>query len=298
MKTLILQLPSNRQYAGTLSIGDGSAPITAVGTCDSDFEGHEPKLGSSKLKQINLNKQATNEELFAAYGPAVLVFEAVSGEATRVSNTPDDRNILAIHAGETDDDDNLLPTNGSIRISNGDMVDLLNYIGRDKIVSLDIEERKWGMLARAVAPLVAVRASKEVFIAPTPTPWSNHTSSSGFNPWFWLWVYDSMSSSNHHAYQDVPGFHPGEGRSGGGGADASLDTVGVAAQHSAPPSTEAATATADVGVAPPPVIVDPFVNDGGTNQPPSSTEVESPAEPPAGSDRSGFTSEPEHSSSY
>ena len=171
---------TNRNYVGTLTVHvhdkDYEFPICAKS--DDELEVNDPPVGRI-YQLVRIVKTDDDEEVRAAYGPAVIFFETASKDF-----------VLALHGGNTDITDQLLPTEGTLRMINGDLVDLLSLIREERKVILTLSEEDIGIYRRFVTAKVSSYRSPRI----------SHNDSTGYrrtsfiddmlnSPFFWMWLF-------------------------------------------------------------------------------------------------------------
>lgn len=122
----------NRNHAGEIII-DG------VGTCyvsARSYTDKQVKPGTYRLLKVVKTKNADE------YGSHLLVFGSGS-----------EKRIVCLHGGMTDDDDNLYPTAAGLRVSDEDLLEILDAIRGKSEVTLAIEEKS-GIFSGLMHPYV------------------------------------------------------------------------------------------------------------------------------------------------
>jgi hypothetical protein len=150
---------SNRDYLGKLSVinhGRTAQEFEISAKSDPGLGIADPPAGRYKLLDV---KDVTEEhrEVVAAYGESVIYFERMGGFP--VASNCEGKFILAIYGGS--DGDDLLPTDGGIRLSNDDLATLIDLIG-DAKVSLSISEESVGLLGRFTHRKVSKRSPRKL----------------------------------------------------------------------------------------------------------------------------------------
>jgi hypothetical protein len=195
--------------------------------------------GYELKKIVDLSEQ--DRDTYYVYGSHIIYFTSVVGGS-----------VLALHGGETDENGHLLPTEGSLRVSSIDLLQLVELLAGESNVTLDMREDHMGFLQRAFAPKVSSLSAPQVKV-PVVREADGGTLSS---PIFWLLVYMWYSSNSdvQGEMTVVPPFNPGDGTFGGAGASGDFETPAVV-ETAVPQETEMPATTLEAAL---PLIVDPF----------------------------------------
>ena len=149
---------------------------------------------------------ANPEEIIPHYGDATLLFKQIEG--SNEANSPDGY-IIALHGGDTDENDHLLMTEGGLRLHNDDLQTLLDSIDPNDKVGLEIVAAEAGMFKEwfghkvSNAPLPGYdtdyrQNAPDVVV---------HDSTGGIldNPFFWMWAMSALG--NDESYGGGAGFN-------------------------------------------------------------------------------------------
>lgn len=205
MKQLLLRVSADRSTLGILSIGSGGWSVAASAKSDPASNLPDPAVGHYRLIRSTQIPEAF-EEARRAYGATMLFFQ--------VGQT-----VIPLHAGDLAPSGKLLPTEGGIRLSNEDFRKLVEQIGDDADVRLEILETKEidavsaaagerVKVSRQPAPRPSRRpgrgpASSSPAFSSSPTVHHHHSSSTD-DFWFWYWVFsDNGHQCHHHDYPPV-----------------------------------------------------------------------------------------------
>ncbi len=221
MKLKILVF-DNRRYVGKLSFTSKNGAQYEYKVCaqaSPEIDGAvNPPVGNYAFIKTVENAA----ELIEGYGTHILFFQAVGGDASRTSNYKGGKFVLALHGGDTDGEDRLLPTEGGIRLRNEDLEELLWVIEYEKNIQpgnlqLEIVSREDGIMEKLTQRKVS-KQRPSVFARPSNFQTSGSSSSDSFfdSPLFWLWYFD-QSNDNHNSFNNESG-NFGGGESAGGGA--------------------------------------------------------------------------------
>jgi hypothetical protein len=145
MPTIEVSLPTDRTKIGTLQLlaDDGSliaGPFSAYGKADGQtatLHGNavrspllpfgDTPTGTYSVPGLEATGDGTTRSSHS-YGPnGAIRLNPTAGDANTAA-TVGGRQYLLIHGGDLNGSGNLRPTNGCIRLSNGDMITLLNAI--------------------------------------------------------------------------------------------------------------------------------------------------------------------------
>lgn len=183
----------------------------------------DPGVGRYRLNKI-ADVPTENQR---SYGPKIFYFETDNG------------NMLALHGGDTDEDNRLLSTEGSLRISNEDLGRLAELIQDEYSVMMSVIEEKAGLLSFFTLSRVGKRRISRT------SDFGMERDSSRY------WMYDNYRSGSVSDRSTEEEQKFGGGESGGGGASA-----GWRDEESPPPVGAAAADIDESSILP--VIADPF----------------------------------------
>jgi hypothetical protein len=187
---------SNRDYLGKLRVVDRGNTLQEFdisAKVDPDTGLSDAPAGVYRLVEIKYLVDELQEVKFL-YGETILYFERVGGQGTVRSNC-DGKFILALHGGRKDLGNNLLTTDGGVRIGNDDLSDLIRLIG-ERDVNLTVEEGRIGLLGRFTASKVSAnRLPKLRSIHWNRRIREDYSEDDGFPYWLllYMWMDDSDS---------------------------------------------------------------------------------------------------------
>jgi hypothetical protein len=218
MKQLLLRVSADRSTLGILSIGSGSWSVAASAMSDPASNLPDPAVGRYRLIRSTEIPEAF-EEARRAYGEKMLFFQV-------------DQTVIPLHAGDLAGSGKLLPTDGGIRLSGEDFRKLIEQIGDDADVRLEILETKEieavsaaagerVKVSRQPAPRPIRRASSSPSLLASSVPTHHHHTSFGDDIWFWYWMFSDSGNHHHHDYPpaDTHQEIPAEVRTDGYGED-------------------------------------------------------------------------------
>ncbi len=208
----------NRKFVGSLTDGAGilgrSYPICAQ--ADPSLDAFDPAPGRYRFVRIAFIP-AEDQEATIAYGPAVVFFEAVEGDAITEAGMGrmggmglmGDRRVLVLYGGQLDGRGRLLPTDGGIRLRNDDFWELVQRVRLESEVILNVAEARMGFIRWFTAPRVS--RQRRYFVT-----------SSGYNrgdldddfedTLFWMWLLRDRGSYCDEYYP--PALPPDLGQGG------------------------------------------------------------------------------------
>jgi hypothetical protein len=212
MKSIQAVVHDQREYLGQLTLGGLEIPLSATSVGGID---NHPPVGTYRLEKI-VNVPLENRVAINAYGFSILYFR----------NTESGK-LIALHGGDNDEKGELFPTEGGLRVENGDLDRLLDEIGSDSDVELLIREAHVGFFQK----LRARRVSEETY---TPAYRNIDDGNLTDDIFFWSELFNQNNSNAQvgDSPQDPPfeGFQGGG--SGGAGASGSFEDSVVNDQSS------------------------------------------------------------------
>ena len=247
--TIKVRVPTDRSFIGELVVnveGEKTTfPVSAM--ISPEINGTEPPVGNYTWVKT---ATVTGDDNIEAYGECVVFFQNVSNEI-----------MLAIHGGATDLHDQLLATEGGLRLHNMDLSELCQLINGSK-PSLIIEEYNLSFFKKITGSKVSERIVPPRYYSgysnSTPTTYYNNNDSNRSDDLsdilFLMWLFSDNTQPNVQN-QDSGIISGGGGDFGGGGATGTFPETVMNNKEN-----DVVTQTDTVDASLPPLIIDPFGN--------------------------------------
>jgi uncharacterized membrane protein YgcG len=202
-----------------------SAVAAGVGNPENDplRPGGPPPFGRYRLSQL-LPTRGLTAEARAEYGPAVLAFEPLDGDAAMAESYG--RLLLLVHGGDAGDDGRLRPTTGGVRLADADIRALADLARGARPHDVTLVLTPLFPLWALVLPRVSQTGARPV-PPPLPGVWGAAPPRPAPRPARERededdrWRRSDWDSRSDARTEDTPGFRAGGGAFGGGGASAS-----------------------------------------------------------------------------